>query len=574
MAEQPNQLRSINWEETFSFPRIFRSFKMAIHPSKLILALAGLVLMGLWGWALDGLWVDNAKPVGNEINAFWQVGDLDAWREKAREKRLVVLQDIYGELGLSSDNLKETLAYDPGRAIERALERVESQYEDKAEELEDDDEKLAELGREYNHGYRNIVELRNRGLFTSFLSFETTAIRQMIDAATNLNFWGGYNQVFRGRYGQSSPPGPFEKTEIKTGPEGYGVFPSIMLMIRGEQWLATQHPFFYILFALGTLAIWALFGGAICRMAALNFARDERIAPKAALSFAGRKFLGFFTAPLLPVAIIILVGVFLFLGGLIGAIPGIGELIAGALMFLALIGGFVMALVLIGLAFGGVLLLPAIAVEGSDAFDAVSRSYSYVFSRPWRTGLYYAVLAVYGAICYLFARLVVFLLLKLTHGAVEMGMAAAGNRPGVGSVSASKLDAMWPSPTFDNLLQAVPTFGMHGAEPVGAFLIRIWLVIIVLLLCGFLVSLYLSGATIIYYLLRQKVDATDFEEVYQEEELEEGEGPAEGEAAPSGGQPAPAPGGESGTGTESPQTGESSENQGGASSGDTEEKFE
>jgi hypothetical protein len=292
-----------------------------------------------------------------------------------------------------------------------------------------------------------------------------------------------------------------------------------------------------------------------------------------AMAFAGRKFLGFFTAPLLPVAIIILVGVFLFLGGLVGAIPVVGELIAGAFMFLALIGGFVMALVLIGLAFGGVLLYPTVAVEGSDAFDAVSRSYSYVFSRPWRTGLYYILLAIYGAVCYLFARVVVFLVFKLTHGAVEIGMAAASNRPGVGSVEASKLDAMWPSPTFDNLLQAVPAFGLHGAEAAGAFLIRIWLVIVVLLLCGFLVSLYLSGSTIIYFLLRQKVDATDLEEVYQEEELEEG-GPESGDTASSGSQTTPPAGGqpavepEQKTEEEPPPSGGSSENEGESSGGD------
>ena len=134
------------------------------------------------------------------------------------------------------------------------------------------------------------------------------------------------------------------------------------------------------MFMLVSLAIWSLVGGAICRIAALEVARDERISPKTALSFARRKFLGFLTAPLLPYALIIVIGVFLMLGGLLGAIPYIGEIIAGAGMVLALMGGFIIALVIIGLIAGVSLMWPTIAVEGSDSFDAMSRSYSYVYS--------------------------------------------------------------------------------------------------------------------------------------------------------------------------------------------------
>ena len=43
MPEPSYELRRINWTECFPFTRLFRSFKLAIHPSQLILALgAGL----------------------------------------------------------------------------------------------------------------------------------------------------------------------------------------------------------------------------------------------------------------------------------------------------------------------------------------------------------------------------------------------------------------------------------------------------------------------------------------------------------------------------------------------------
>src|SRR5206468_9508878 len=105
-----------------------------------------------------------------------------------------------------------------------------------------------------------------------------------------------------------------------------------------------------------------------------------------------RKYLGFFTAPLLPLAMIALIGVLLFLGGLFMAIPYLGEFIGTLTLPLGLVGGFVIAMVTVGMLAGGSLFYPTIAVEGSDSFDAMSRSYSYVFSKPWRA-LFYALVA-------------------------------------------------------------------------------------------------------------------------------------------------------------------------------------
>src|SRR5207244_3596506 len=100
------------------------------------------------------------------------------------------------------------------------------------------------------------------------------------------------------------------------------------------------------------------------------------------------KFGSFVAAPLFP-AVLLLLGMFvLFLGGLIGAIPWAGELLVGILFFLPLLAGFILALLLIGAIAGGWLMYPAIAVEGSDTFDAFSRAYNYLYARPWRTAFY------------------------------------------------------------------------------------------------------------------------------------------------------------------------------------------
>ena len=79
---------------------------------------------------------------------------------------------------------------------------------------------------------------------------------------------------------------------------------------------------------------------------------------------------------------------------------------------------------------------------------------------------------------------------------------------------------MWVSPTFDSLWRTPAPLGMERWEAAGSFLIGIWLLIIVTLLWAFLVSFYLSGSTIIYFLLRREVDSTDIEDVHIDEEEE------------------------------------------------------
>jgi len=544
MAEEPTELRRVNWSECFAFTHIFRTFRMAIHPSKLGLALAAILLTILWGGFLDLIWRAKCQPLKGEVNAFWQVPDIDVYREATRIAQVGLIQRQYAKMGIEPPkDLENRFREKPAKVIDDALYQQARQYEDRIEKADEickqrieeaanKDEKrkleetgrarIAEIARLHNEIRSDLESLGPQGVFISFASFELAAIHQLMDAGRRLNFAGRLSEVLGAR---STPE--MEAASVGTGLGGIGVLPCVALMLRGIQWLVLEHWFFALLLGLVSLAIWSLLGGAICRIAALNVASDERISPKAALSFARRKFFGFFTGPLLPVGMVLAIGFFLFVGGLVGAIPYAGEILVGAGLFLALLGGFVMALVIVGAVAGGSLLWPTIAVEGSDSFDAMSRSYSYVYSKPWRAALYAAVATVYGALTYLFARLFVLILLKATRLFVNLGIVGLGlfgnHRPGTGVAGAKKLDAMWPHPTFENLIPPGAAFGAENWDAGGAFLIQIWLFIVVGLLCAFLVSFYFSGSTVIYYLLRREVDATDLEDVYLEEgeELEE-----------------------------------------------------
>src|SRR2546421_213857 len=210
-------------------------------------------------------------------------------------------------------------------------------------------------------------------------------------------------------------PGPMRT--VNGMPYGSSVVgASIEFLLIGPAWLFSQHPFFAILFTTWFLIIWSVFGGAIARIAAVHVARDEKISVRQALRFSTGKALSFIYAPVIPLAILIVIGALLALGGwILLHVPGIGPIIIGVLFFLALAAGFVMTLVLVGTVAGFNLMYPTVAVEGSDSFDAISRSFSYVYARPWRMLFYTAIAVGYGALTYLFIRFFLSLMLILTH---------------------------------------------------------------------------------------------------------------------------------------------------------------
>ncbi len=266
-----------------------------------------------------------------------------------------------------------------------------------------------------------------------------------------------------------------------------------------------DHYLYCTIFFVITLAVISVASGAICRIAALQFARGEKPGLTEALRFSAKRFLSFFAAPLAPVGIIIFIGLFIFVLGLIGNIPKAGELIIGIFMVLALIAGALIAVVSIGTVAGFNLMFPAVAYDGSDCFDAISRSFSYMYAKPWRMGFYTAIAAVYGAICYMFVRFFAFLLLRATYWFLQVGVLGDN----------SKLTAIWQKPSFESLRGSLVFPG--GTESVAAFLVYLCLLVVVGLVVSFVISFYFSANTIIYSLMRNRVDNTALEDIYTEE---------------------------------------------------------
>ncbi len=291
-------------------------------------------------------------------------------------------------------------------------------------------------------------------------------------------------------------------------------------MVYGVWWLFSYHTVYFVVFALGALLIWSCAGGAICRIAAVQFARDEKLTMTQALRYSwGKLFGGFVLAPCIPLVFIGITMALLVMGGFMLRLPVLGDLICGLAFGLAILGGFVISILLLGMAVGGNLFWPAVAVEGADAFDAFSRGLSYPLSKPWKAVLYAVIALIYTSICWVFVNLFTFVMLTVTRAVVGFGTAPFGwlSRE-VDGEKISKLNLLWPLPG-PTALYAWPEWGqLAWYEYISAFFIAVYVLLVIGVMWSFLVSLYFSGSTIIYYLLRRDVDGTDLEDIYLDQE--------------------------------------------------------
>ncbi|MFQ5430072.1 MAG: hypothetical protein ACE5E1_07150, partial [Phycisphaerae bacterium] len=269
--------------------------------------------------------------------------------------------------------------------------------------------------------------------------------------------------------------------------------------------------------------VWSFFGGAACRAAALDAAREEKISLREAFKYARSHFTSFAVAPLIPVIFVLVGGLFLWIGGLIGAIPAAGEVLVGILFFLSLLAGFFVAVVLILGVAGFPLMTPAIAADNLDALDAISMTYNYIAAKPWRMGFYALLATCYGAICIFFVKLFVMVMLwavGLFMGAsMNWGSAYAVDADGKAVKVESKLDAMWQPPDFTATRPFIGTFSnaqLRHVSAFGRFCLKAWIYTLWGMVAAVVVSFFYTASTVIYFLLRREADLTDWEEVYLE----------------------------------------------------------
>ncbi|NQV35235.1 MAG: hypothetical protein HQ515_21250 [Phycisphaeraceae bacterium] len=401
--------------KAFLFPNIFRAFRMAIHPRKMVIAYLGVLLVTLAGLALD----ITETVVADST----QRTELDRYvQSKAAYESFI---QIHGDEGVRT------------------------------------------------------------GVFLTLVKFGVDRFEAILGALKHL----GVESIF---------------VVIDNLAEGF----------KAIEWAFRYHLLYSILFFAIMLAVSAVTGGAICRMAALEFAQEERPGLLESLRYGLQRFGSFYGAPLTPVAIVAGFGSFIFVLGLLGNIKYVGEILVGLSMPLILIAGVLMMLVILGTLGGLNLMFPTIAFENSQCFLAVNNSFRYVFSRPWRLGFYSGVALVYGAISYAMTRFFVFGLLLSAYRFLELGFLENN----------AKLLRLWQEPRFESLYTLTLPSSQTVTESIGAILIQISVLTVIGLLVAYVVSFCFSANTIIYALMRKRVDnieLTEVKSIYEDDEDDE-----------------------------------------------------
>jgi hypothetical protein len=273
--------------------------------------------------------------------------------------------------------------------------------------------------------------------------------------------------------------------------------------------------FYLLLLTLWTLATWAFFGGAITRLAVVQMAGKDRPGLMETLRFVAARYLSYLAAPLVPLIFVGLIVVLFVIYGLVLHIwPLVGDVIDSVAYPILVLLGFGQAILLVGLV-GYPLMYATVSAEGSDTFDALSRSYNYVFQSPWHYIWYSLVAVFYGAILVFFVVFMGSLIVYLTKWSLDQ-------TPLTGTT--------FPSRGVDNLFVHAPEsfhwrelLVTHPVDPtwynaVSTFFVTIWVTIIFLLMIGFAYSYYFSAFSMVYLLMRRKVDDTEIDEVYLEED--------------------------------------------------------
>ena len=489
---------------------LFRSFQVALDPRKLLVAALGILVMSLGWWLLSVIFMSgySNKPIPAD----------------------------YGQDYLTRSGFK------PPQANPTAAE-AEAYYE--AEKQRQYDRALArykvleELAGEHGGKLRTLPWHEFRGqnpyLFASALSSSPSAT------------WG--DQI--GKYLSEQIP-------VLTEPLQKLLLPVLKL---ADPNASTYTRIYLILCLAWSIITWAFFGGVITRLAAVQFNGKERTTLKQAVKFVTSRYVSYVLSPTVPLAVVAVIVLLMAVYGLVALIPIVGDIVLYGLLFpLIIIGGVAIAVILLGLV-GYPLMYCTISVEGSDTFDAISRSYNYVFQAPWSFLWYSFVSLVYGAAVSFVVILIGCVMIGLGKGAVSIPATAVaesrkpdflfvyapeslgwkelflrgtpieveykGRKPTAAEEAAYEEElrkAGKPSePKPWGYRQTKPAEAdaymkeMTWANYAGAGLVWFWMTLVFLLMIGFTYSFFWTAATMIYLLMRKKVDEVELDEVYIEE---------------------------------------------------------
>ena len=262
----------------------------------------------------------------------------------------------------------------------------------------------------------------------------------------------------------------------------------------------------YAIVAIWMLVLWSVVAGAIARVYAVRIARDESIGVSDAFAFSLGNLKQFVLAPVFVGAAAVFFFGFAALAGALSAIPGLGPFVQVVAHPLALVAGLIVVVIAAGGFFGLPMMQAALATERNGTLDAISRTFSYVFTRPvlyaLSAGIVLFVCRIIGSFGDAF--------LGMTTRAMRFGASwnsDADHAIGWGALAGGDDMALfsWPQPQH---LEGLPVVGFYVAWFMTA--------LAAVAVHGFVLSYFVGGLTDIYFMLRRDVDGIDEGEIYVE----------------------------------------------------------
>jgi hypothetical protein len=289
---------------------------------------------------------------------------------------------------------------------------------------------------------------------------------------------------------------------------------------------------FLLLCIVWELLVWGLFGGAISRIAALKFTRDEAPGAFAALRHAASKLPSYSLPPLIALAGAAVFAVQLVVLGFVMRLSVLAFLAALTWPFVILLG-LMMAVLLLGALVGWPLMWATVSVEGTDAFDALSRSYAYTYHRPWRL-FGYVIFAGFLAVASMFVvRVFASSAIALGNWSIDWGLSETTMHsvvsprasqdespaaPDIEVVPGGASPDKAPAPAATSQPPSEPSGLLSAAKSVIGF----WKSLVAALVAGYQAGFLWVSAVGIYLLLRRDIDGVQMNEVYVDQAEEFG----------------------------------------------------
>ena len=594
MANDKVEGREMTWRSLFPWTELFRGFQIALDLNKLFLAAGGIVVMAFGWWLLSlifGAGYSNkpdwpgtyATEYKGDTGKAWQAfrHDRAQWNVMHETAGVGTPDDRYEpqDLAESAAELDLVMTALSKKAKEATIVQLRKEAEAKNKESEastkDADKISAKI--EADKKLLQAQELQQE-LNANDQDFKNYAIDKLVREnklspkraelfKTRLETLKPYAKLATWPWWEDRGPNPFLLATGQTGiPWEPGHFWDWFLR---HQLLVVLEPvvklvlplvyffkpsvdgwpslYFFLVF-VWTVLTWSFFGGAITRIAAVQVARGEKIGLMDAVNFTVKRIVSYLTAPLFPIGFLLVLIVLSIIFGIIQLIPLLGDFVSGLLWVIPLVFGLLMAVTLVGLVVGWPLMSPTISAEGTDSWEAVSRSFSYVFQKPFHYLWYALVAACYGAI-------LIFFIGFMGSFTVYMSKWAVSQTPFSEATHRDPTYLMVYAPESFGwrtlLLQGAKVDGdplvqggeinpellkkyksdnpevhkewqWHWWNTCGAFLMAIWLGLVFLLVIGFGYSFFWSEVTIIYMLMRKSADGAELDEVYLDEDETDG----------------------------------------------------